>query len=124
MRYVQYYSIIIIYINGLFVILFIKVASNSFGDFWNESIAREISSLKNVSRVVSMGTLCAVELKSDSSGYDSGVAADIITTLMEDGINIRPLGNVIYVMCSLNSEKSNCDKVLQTIKLRLSCDGK
>jgi dethiobiotin synthetase/adenosylmethionine--8-amino-7-oxononanoate aminotransferase len=37
---------------------------------WDNALVKQLSSLPNVKRVVSIGTLCAIELKAE--GLDSG----------------------------------------------------
>nr|GME13234.1 bifunctional dethiobiotin synthetase/7,8-diamino-pelargonic acid aminotransferase, mitochondrial [Ipomoea batatas] len=70
-------------------------------ELWDENLVRQISLLPAVGRVVVLGTLCAMELQAEGSnaGYASLYAANLIQKLRGDGIYMRPLGNVIYVMC-------------------------
>jgi dethiobiotin synthetase/adenosylmethionine--8-amino-7-oxononanoate aminotransferase len=67
---------------------------------WPTEQIRNISHLENVSRVVAMGSVFAVELQSDQTGYASKSANGFLKSLRQRGIMARPLGNVVYLMGS------------------------
>ncbi|CAH9147974.1 unnamed protein product, partial [Cuscuta epithymum] len=66
-------------------------------EMWDENIVRQISLLPAISRVVALGTLCAIELQVEgsSAGYGSRCASSLVEKLRDDGVYMRPLGNVI-----------------------------
>nr|GLL36163.1 bifunctional dethiobiotin synthetase/7,8-diamino-pelargonic acid aminotransferase, mitochondrial [Ipomoea trifida] len=90
-------------------------------ELWDENLVRQISLLPAVGRVVVLGTLCAMELQAEGSdaGYASLYAANLIQKLRDDGIYMRPLGNVIYVMCGPCTSPQVCSNILEKIYTRL-----
>ncbi|TYH36421.1 hypothetical protein ES332_D13G263800v1 [Gossypium tomentosum] len=86
-------------------------------ELWDAELVQQISSHPSVSRVVTLGTLFALELQADESdaGYASLYARSLVQMLREDGIYTRPLGNVIYVMCGPCTSPKMC--TLQLLKL-------
>lgn len=86
-------------------------------ELWDAELVQQISSHPSVSRVVTLGTLFALELQADESdaGYASLYARSLVQMLREDGIYTRPLGNVIYVMCGPCTSPKVC--TLQLLKL-------
>jgi adenosylmethionine-8-amino-7-oxononanoate aminotransferase len=48
-------------------------------------------------------------------GYGSNVASDLIKRFEEKGIHARPLGNVLYFMCNLNTP----EEVLREVEGRI-----
>ncbi|KAF5749436.1 bifunctional dethiobiotin synthetase/7 8-diamino-pelargonic acid aminotransferase mitochondrial [Tripterygium wilfordii] len=87
-------------------------------ELWDMELVQQISSHPSVKRVVALGTLCAIELRADGSnvGYASLYAGALIQKLREDGVYLRPLGNVIYLMCGPCTLPEICRE--QLIKLR------
>jgi len=51
--------------------------------------------------------------------YASLYAANLIQKLRDDGIYMRPLGNVIYVMCGPCTSPQVCSNILEKIYTRL-----
>lgn len=45
-----------------------------------------------------LGTIAAIELKADDAGYFSGLRSRVYPFFLENGVLIRPLGNVIYTV--------------------------
>ncbi|WVZ94342.1 hypothetical protein U9M48_040243 [Paspalum notatum var. saurae] len=90
-------------------------------ELWDGALVMQLSSLPNVKRVVSLGTLCAIELKAEGSdaGYASVYSSSLVQKLRkEDDIYIRPLGNVIYLMCGPCTPRDSCTR--QLLKLTMS----
>jgi adenosylmethionine-8-amino-7-oxononanoate aminotransferase len=52
----------------------------------------------NVERTRVLGSIAAFEVKTDSSGYGAAVGATLKAMLMEQGLLLRPLGNVVYLI--------------------------
>ncbi|CAL5007268.1 unnamed protein product [Urochloa decumbens] len=93
-------------------------------ELWDGALVKQLSSLPNVKRVVSLGTLCAIELKAEGSdaGYASLYASSLVQQLRrEDDIYVRPLGNVIYLMCGPCTPRDSCSRQLHKVLNRL-CD--
>ncbi|CAH9090085.1 unnamed protein product [Cuscuta europaea] len=90
-------------------------------EMWDENIVRQISLLPAISRVVALGTLCAIELQveSSSAGYASRCASNLLHKLRDDGVYMRPLGNVIYVMCGPCTSSKVCYNILEKVFRRL-----
>uniref|UniRef100_A0A0E0AST9 Dethiobiotin synthase n=1 Tax=Oryza glumipatula TaxID=40148 RepID=A0A0E0AST9_9ORYZ len=91
-------------------------------ELWDGALVNHLSSLPNVKRVVSLGTLCAIELKAEGSdaGYASLYASSLIRQLREeDNIYARPLGNVIYLMCGPCTTRDSCTRQLTKVLCRL-----
>ncbi|RIA90202.1 pyridoxal phosphate-dependent transferase [Glomus cerebriforme] len=91
---------------------------------WRKDILQQISCLPNVNGVFALGTLLSIELNDiDGGGYASNVAKLLIEKLstfernsIDDfGIKTRPLGNVVYIMSSLISDKKSIRNIEQKI---------
>jgi len=53
------------------------------------------------------GTILAIELYNENSSYTSSIKDSIYNFFMDKGINLRPLGNVLYILppyCITDSE--------------------
>lgn len=90
-------------------------------ELWDAELVQQISSHPSVSRVVTLGTLFALELQADKSdaGYASLYASSLVKMLREDGIYTRPLGNVIYLMCGPCTSPQFCTQQLIKLHRRL-----
>ncbi|XP_022755405.1 bifunctional dethiobiotin synthetase/7,8-diamino-pelargonic acid aminotransferase, mitochondrial [Durio zibethinus] len=90
-------------------------------ELWDAELVQQISSHPSVSRVVTLGTLFALELQADGSnaGYASLYASSLLEMLREDGIYTRPLGNVIYFMCGPCTSPQICTQQLIKLYRRL-----
>ncbi|KAG5593944.1 hypothetical protein H5410_035176 [Solanum commersonii] len=90
-------------------------------ELWDLDMVRQISLLPAVHRVVVLGTLCALELQAEGSnaGYASLYARSLLQKLREDGIYMRPLGNVIYLMCGPCTSPQSCSNLLNKVYSRL-----
>ncbi|KAJ3693384.1 hypothetical protein LUZ60_008864 [Juncus effusus] len=91
-------------------------------ELWDEKLVNEISCLPNVKRIVVIGTVCAIELIPDGSdtGYGSQYTTSLIRKLREDGVYMRPLGNVIYLMCGPCTPRDSCNQQLTKVYRRIS----
>ncbi|KAL6977691.1 Bifunctional dethiobiotin synthetase/7,8-diamino-pelargonic acid aminotransferase, mitochondrial [Sarracenia purpurea var. burkii] len=90
-------------------------------ELWDMDLVQQISMHRTVRRVVALGTLCALELQADDSnaGYASLYASSLLRSLREDGIYMRPLGNVIYLMCGPCTSPQICRQLLEKLYRRL-----
>ncbi|KAI3958419.1 hypothetical protein MKW98_011107 [Papaver atlanticum] len=86
-------------------------------DLWDAELVRQISSHPGVKRVIMLGTLVALELEAQGSdvGYASTYAISLVRSLREDGIYMRPLGNVIYLMCGPCTSPLICIQLLNKL---------
>lgn len=84
-------------------------------EWWDEGSARDISGLRCIERVVVIGTVLSIELKSDSDGYAATGAKDVVKQLSDANVFARPLGNVVYLMCTPLSDKSVCHELTKKL---------
>lgn len=90
-------------------------------ELWDDKMVRKISSHSAVQRIVVLGTLFALELKAegDNAGYGSLYARPLLQKLREDGVYMRPLGNVIYLLCGPCTSPEVCNQLLVKLYERL-----
>ncbi|WOL05523.1 bifunctional dethiobiotin synthetase/7,8-diamino-pelargonic acid aminotransferase, mitochondrial [Canna indica] len=95
----------------------IDVERKILKELWDVELVHKISYLPAVKRVIALGTLFAVELKADGSdaGYASLYASSLVQKLRADGLYIRPLGNVIYLMCGPCTSPHFCSEQLHKL---------
>ncbi|MCL7025998.1 hypothetical protein MKW94_014108 [Papaver nudicaule] len=86
-------------------------------ELWDAELVSQISSHPGVKRVVTLGTFFAIELEARGSdvGYASMYAISLLRSLREDGIYMRPLGNVIYLMCGPCTTPRICTQLLNKL---------
>ncbi|KAM0933792.1 putative dethiobiotin synthase, Adenosylmethionine--8-amino-7-oxononanoate transaminase [Dioscorea sansibarensis] len=91
-------------------------------ELWDMQLVLQLSSLNGVRRVITMGTLCAIELRAGGSdvGYASLYASSLVQQLRKDGIYMRPLGNVLYLMCGPCTSSDVCNQHLRKVYQRIS----
>ncbi|KAL6189075.1 hypothetical protein ACLB2K_040465 [Fragaria x ananassa] len=90
-------------------------------ELWDNKLVYQISSHPAIKRVVVLGTLCAIELQAEgcNAGYGSLYATSLLKQLREDGVYMRPLGNVIYLMCGPCTSPKICNQALRKVYIRL-----
>ncbi|GAU21004.1 hypothetical protein TSUD_201530 [Trifolium subterraneum] len=90
-------------------------------ELWDDKMVLKISSHSAVERVVVLGTLFALELKAegDNAGYGSLYARPLLQKLRVDGVYMRPLGNVIYLLCGPCTSPEICNQLLVKLYERL-----
>lgn len=90
-------------------------------ELWDMKIVLQISSLQAVQRVIALGTLCAIQLRAEGAdaGYASLYARSLVLKLRDDGIYMRPLGNVIYLMCGPCTSPLVCAQQLNKVYQRI-----
>ncbi|CAN1292283.1 Bifunctional dethiobiotin synthetase/7,8-diamino-pelargonic acid aminotransferase, mitochondrial [Linum perenne] len=88
---------------------------------WDAELVASISRHHSVERVIALGTVCAVELRAEgkNAGYGSTYARELVMKLREDGVYMRPLGNVIYLMSTPLTKPHTCNQLLLTLFSRL-----
>ncbi|KAL4182127.1 hypothetical protein AMTRI_Chr12g274370 [Amborella trichopoda] len=98
----------------------IATGNKKLRELWDCEMVSKLSSHSAVKRVVSLGTLCAIELKAEDSGYGSLYAISLVRQLREDGVYMRPLGNVIYLMCGPCTSPQVCYQLLSKVYRRIN----
>ncbi|KAJ3323475.1 hypothetical protein HDV06_001752 [Boothiomyces sp. JEL0866] len=93
----------------------LKQYENLKGNEWNSRKLLALSKLEKIKRVNALGTVLVVELASSESGYLSNAASSFVKNLYENGIFVRTLGNVVYIMASQNTETKVMDEILELI---------
>ncbi|XP_056176987.1 bifunctional dethiobiotin synthetase/7,8-diamino-pelargonic acid aminotransferase, mitochondrial isoform X2 [Syzygium oleosum] len=90
-------------------------------ELWDFELVTQISSHPAVQRVISLGTLFALELRAEGSnaGYASLYSRALLQMLREDGVYLRPLGNVIYLMCGPCTPPETCSQLLVKLQRNL-----
>ncbi|XP_021808925.1 bifunctional dethiobiotin synthetase/7,8-diamino-pelargonic acid aminotransferase, mitochondrial [Prunus avium] len=90
-------------------------------ELWDDKLVYQISSHPAIQRVVVLGTLCALELRVEgcNAGYGSRYASSLLKKLREDGVYMRPLGHVIYLMCGPCTSPKVCNEALTKVYRRL-----
>lgn len=87
--------------------------------YWDEGMVGEISCMDEIEHAMVLGTVFAFRLKGEG-GYASTAALELVESLKAEDIFIRPLGNVIYFICTPMSEKRVCNLVLGKVHSVLS----
>ncbi|GAA5977458.1 hypothetical protein JCM5350_004694 [Sporobolomyces pararoseus] len=90
---------------------------------WSSSFVHSLSSHPRISGTLSLGTVLILHLSTTSSGYTSTASESFLRKLRQlpgknglfEGIHARPLGNVVYFMSSLNSDKEMLRAVEESI---------
>ena len=82
---------------------------------WHLGFAKEIEGHKLVEGVRVKGTIFAFDIKVDSTGYTSGIKDMLYNHFISQGVLLRPLGNVIYVLPPYCITDGELDKVYKSI---------
>ncbi|KAF5183987.1 Adenosylmethionine-8-amino-7-oxononanoate aminotransferase [Thalictrum thalictroides] len=95
----------------------INAEEKKLRELWDAKLVHEISSHPAVERVVALGTLIAIELctEGNDTGYGSVYATSLVRKLREDGVYMRPLGNVVYLMCGPCTSPNVCSQLLRKL---------
>jgi len=87
---------------------------------WNRQLVNKLSTLTKVKRVIVLGTLLGFELMSDSQDYLSTQSQLLVSCLKQTHhLEVRPLGNVVYIIASMNSSREHLNHMIKTIILEL-----
>jgi dethiobiotin synthetase/adenosylmethionine--8-amino-7-oxononanoate aminotransferase len=81
---------------------------------WDEAAVAALSQHPLVQGVVPLGTVLAVQLRSEdgAGGYASNAAAAVVRRLRQVGVFGRPLGDVVYLMVTPMTEHQQCADLL------------
>lgn len=80
---------------------------------WSRSAVTRLSHSEHVRGVWALGTVLALELVGDA-GYASTAATSLVAALRAHGVHVRPLGNVVYIMCSLSTPAAELRRIEHT----------
>lgn len=81
--------------------------------------AKRINSIEIIKDIRQTGTILAIELKSDSSGYTSSMRQKLYQDFLDQGVLLRPLGNVIYILPPYCIKEKELKKVYKVIENQL-----
>ena len=73
--------------------------------------AEAIATMKEVKQVRCLGTMAAFELNCGSTNYLNPIGRQLQKRCLEQGVYIRPLGNVVYLLpplCISDQELETC----------------
>lgn len=87
---------------------------------WSRARVLELSRREHVSGAWALGTVLTIEL-GGNAGYQSTIAESLVTALRAHGMHVRPLGNVVYIMCSLNTSASVLRRTEDIVSTLLDC---
>ena len=79
----------------------------------------KIKNLKVIKDIRQTGTVLAIELKADSSGYASTLRQGLYNDFLDQGVLLRPLGNVIYILPPYCITENELTKVYEVIETKL-----
>ena len=85
----------------------------------HEIFAKRINSIEIIKDIRQTGTILAIELKSDSSGYTSSMRQKLYQDFLDQGVLLRPLGNVIYILPPYCIKEKELKKVYKVIENQL-----
>lgn len=85
----------------------------------HEIFAERIKSLDIIKDIRQTGTIIAIELKADSSGYASTIRQQLYQSFLAEGVLLRPLGNVIYILPPYCITEPELTKVYEVIEKKL-----
>ena len=84
-------------------------------ELWDEEAVRQISRMPSVERAIAIGTVFAAAVRTASRGYASTATRELVRRLQAHGIRARPLGNVVYMMCSPTTDPLVCARMLAAL---------
>lgn len=79
------------------------------------TFAASIKQLPKVQQVRQQGTILAIEFEDTATSYFSNLRDTLYNFAMEQGVILRPLGNIIYIIPPYCITDEQLDKVYQTI---------
>lgn len=79
------------------------------------SFAQQIRENERIEDIRQEGTILAIELKADQSGYNSSLKESLYQHFISQGVLLRPLGNVIYILPPYCISNMELDQVYKSI---------
>ncbi|WP_018479099.1 adenosylmethionine--8-amino-7-oxononanoate transaminase [Pontibacter roseus] len=81
----------------------------------HETFAQGIATMPGIAQVRQQGTILAVEFEAGGTSYFSKWGDTLYSFALEQGVILRPLGNIIYIIPPYCITDEQLDKVYQTI---------
>lgn len=85
----------------------------------HKAFTEQLGTLKVIEEIRQTGTILAIELKSDRSGYASKIRQKLYDDFLKRGVLLRPLGNVIYILPPYCIQEKELKKVYEVIQEKL-----
>lgn len=79
------------------------------------SFAEKLQKHQLIQGIRQEGTILAIELKADQSGYNSSIKEGLYKHFISQGVLLRPLGNVIYILPPYCITDEELDSVYKSI---------
>jgi adenosylmethionine-8-amino-7-oxononanoate aminotransferase len=89
-----------------------------FESFWNETLA-PLRDRPGVRDVRIRGTIAGVELN-DSGGYLANVGRELHHRCLEQGVFLRPLGNVLYALPPFGTSEESLKRIAAAMQTAIS----
>jgi len=70
-----------------------------------------------------LGTVAALELRTDDAGYLSTLRSELYATFIENGVLLRPLGNVVYLVPPYVITPDELHRIYDVISSTKACEG-
>lgn len=89
--------------------------------------AKKLADMSNVNNLVNLrqcGTIAAMDIRVEDSGYLSEIGTQLYLQFQESGVLLRPLGNTIYILppyCMTEADFNTVYDVIADAVLRLTC---
>ncbi|CCX04344.1 Similar to Biotin biosynthesis bifunctional protein BioAB; acc. no. E6SRG2 [Pyronema omphalodes CBS 100304] len=83
---------------------------------WSSEFTTKLSHSPKVESVWALGTVLAITLKAQETGYASNASGWLMDRLKGNGIDARALGNVVYVMTSVSTEDAAVRGLEEVVK--------
>ena len=85
----------------------------------HKTFAKSLASFDLINDIRYTGTVLAIELKADSSGYASTMRQKLYKDFLNEGVLLRPLGNVIYILPPYCISTKELKEVYDVIRKKL-----
>mmetsp|Transcript_34023 Transcript_34023/g.55120 ORF Transcript_34023/g.55120 Transcript_34023/m.55120 type:complete len:831 (+) Transcript_34023:36-2528(+) len=102
---------------GVYSLKELRTSEYRRSHYWDRPKVDLISRMECVTRVFALGTVLGVEVGAGTAneGYLSNNSQHVVTALRSQGVFVRPLGNVVYIMCSPLCSAEECGRVLDKL---------
>jgi adenosylmethionine-8-amino-7-oxononanoate aminotransferase len=81
----------------------------------NKKAVQWFGARPDVENVRTLGTIFAMDVKTESAGYLSDIAPDLYGFYMENDVLLRPLGNTVYILPPYCVTKEDVEKIYDTL---------
>lgn len=90
---------------------------------WDFELIEKFSELQNISKVFALGSVFVFELQDEHSDYTSTRSKVLVEKLKEENIDIRCLGNIVYLFAGFNTKKEYLQVILSKIYNNLKLES-